>query len=79
MGKPNKVHVKNYKDHKKQVDPEFVKRENKRIEEIRKRRVANMNAISQDEYRRNARERQRRYRAKKKHLQQDQSFEFPLL
>ena len=73
MGKPNKIHVKNYRDRKKQLDPEFTKRENARIEEIRKRRVANMNAIKHDEYRRNARERQRRCRAKRKLLQQNQS------
>ena len=45
MGKPNNVHVKNYRDRKRQMDPDFDKKESWRIEKIRKKRVDTMNAI----------------------------------
>ena len=66
MGKPNNVHVKNYRDRKRQMDPDFDKKESWRIEKIRKKRVDTMNAIERNDYRRKARERQRKCRERKK-------------
>ena len=66
MGKPNNVHVKNYRDRKRQMDPDFDKKESWRIEKIRKKRVDTMNAIERNDYRGKARERQRKCRERKK-------------
>ena len=48
------------------MDPEFGNKEGWRSGKIRKKRVDAMNAIEQSDFRRNARERQRKYREKKK-------------
>ena len=62
----NKSAVKKYRAKKQLIDPDFAKKESKRIENIRKKRVNSLSDDQKADYKRKAAERKRRSRENKK-------------